>query len=267
MTIDARAALLPLFAALALAGCSSTPVGDLGRKRESVFHDTIMAGAGSFAAREREEKVSSFRNTDDELELRHVAWDLVRPPHRDDIKGNALAELRWARVVPDHYYEGYPKAYHASLIALNTASHETRYERLTLQARSDAQRLPAFRDVATRVGKADGARRAALDMLAADSALRKEAEARIYENGRIVGWVKAAMGKRVESYRYALGRLMVETPSPKSVEAEAAIDALQWEISGSTRTMASSGEGGGRAGNGRRFFPKGEKPDEPVPIK
>jgi hypothetical protein len=199
--------------------------------------------------------------------MRRVAWDLVRPPHRDDIKGNTLAELRWARVVPDHYYHGYPKSYHASLIAQNTASHETRYERLILQARSDASRLPAFRDVATRVGKADAARRASLDMLAADAAMRKEAEARIYENGRIVEWVKASMAKRVEAYRYALGRLMIETPSPRSVETEAAIDALQWEISGSTRTPAYTDSGRSTAQNGRRFYPKGEKPDEAIPIK
>jgi hypothetical protein len=207
----------------------------------------ILRGVGDASAMVRNE-YSSFRHTDEERELRDVAWDLLRPPHREDFRGNLLFELRMARVTPEEWYMDWPEGYYLSLIRTETASHENRYERLLWQARADAQRMPAFRDVAVRVGKADGARRAALDALQADSVMRTEAERRIMENRRIVDWTEQALDRRILAYRTALGRLMIETPSTRAVQTEAAIDALEWELRGRRGGAVARASGAPRAG-------------------
>ena len=222
------AVILPLIAAL---GACAQPVGDFGRKRDSVFHDTILSRVGDTAALARNE-YSSFRHTDEERELRRRAWDLLRPPHRDDMRGNLMFELRMARVTPDEWYQDWPEGYYLSLIRAETGSHLNRYERLLWQVRADADRLPGFRDTAMQVGKADAARRAAMAALRTDAEMTVEAERRIAENQRIVDWTEWALDRRILAYRTALGRLMVETPSPRAIEVEAAIDALEWQLKG-----------------------------------
>jgi len=242
--------LLAGIAAALLAGCAQ-PVGDFARKRESVFHDTILRNVGNTSAFVRNE-YSSFRHTDEERELRNVAWDLLRPPHRDDFRGNLLFELRMARVTPDEWYVDWPDSYYQSLIRTETQSHENRYERILDQARSDAQRMPAFRDAAVRVGKADGARRAALTALVANAEMTAEAERRINENRRIVDWTEEAVDRRILAYRTALGRLMVETPSTRAVQTAAAIDALEWELRGRRGGGLAQAGGAARPGAGQR---------------
>jgi hypothetical protein len=219
---------------LLLCGCVTEPVGDFERKDASVFHDTILAGAGKFAAAQRGEPVSSYPLTDEEKELRDVAWDLVRPPHGGaSWHADFDFTLQWSRLTPKEWYEIDANDFYVLLRNSGVVSHETYYELLINQARSDASRIPVFRDVAARVGKADGARRAAISALAANEAMRLEGEARIAENRHLVNWVEESMQYRIHAYRTALGRLMVEVPSTKAVEAEAAIDALQWEMQGS----------------------------------
>jgi hypothetical protein len=229
---------IALLAALALplllCACVTDPVGDFGRKDEPVFHDTILGGTGSIAALSRKGPASSFPMTDEESELRNVAWDLVRPPGggaswNDDY----VFSMRWARIAPADWYEADTNDFYILMRNSGLASHETYYELLINQARSDASKLPLFRDAATRVGKADAARRGALGALYADEAMRHEAEVRIAENAHVVRWVEESMQYRIRAYRTALGRLMVEVPSVKAVEAESAIDALQWEVNGS----------------------------------
>ena len=222
--------MLPLL----LSACATEPIGDFGRKDEPVFHDTIFAGAGDYTARGPRGPVSSFPMTDEENELRNVAWDLVRPPNGGGRwNGDFNFTMQWSRVAPQAWYDDGSNDFYMLMRNSGLVSHETYYELLTGQARSDASKLPMFRDVATRVGKADAARRGALNALYADEAMRHEAEARIAENGRLVAWVEDSMQYRIRAYRTALGRLMVEMPSTKAVEAESAIDALAWEVNGS----------------------------------
>jgi len=236
MTFRFTAALLPLI----LCGCVTEPVGDFGRRDESVFHDTILAGAGDYAARGRGE-ASSFPMTDEENELRNVAWDLVRPPGGGGRwNSDYNFTMQWSRIEPRSWYDERANDFYLLLRNEGVVSHETLYQRIIEQARGDGSKLPLFRDVATRVGKADAARRGALKALYADELMRNEAEARIAENGRIVAWVEDSLQYRIRSYRTALGRLMVEVPSTKAVEAEAAIDALQWEVQGSIGSAGTS---------------------------
>ena len=247
-----------LAVAFCLGACVTEPVGDFGRKETSVFHDTILAGAGRIAAANREDITSSYQLTDEEKELRDVAWDLIRPPYGGgSFSSDFKFTLAWSHIRPQAWYEYDAADFYRYLRSDGLLSHETYYERIIAQARSDASRLPVFRDVAVRVGKGDGARRAALRALDADAAMRREAEARIFENGEVVSWVEHSMQQRILAYRTALGRLMIEMPSTKGVDAEAAIDALNWEVGGAThvtsvsRTVVREREG---------FMPQGEVP-------
>jgi hypothetical protein len=243
---------------LLLGACVTEPVGDFGRKDESVFHDTILAGAGDYAARGRGEPVSSFPMTDEENELRNVAWDLVRPPHGGGRWNSDFNfTLRWSRLAPQDWYGDGDNDFYMVMRNSGLVSHETYYELLAEQARSDASKLPLFRDVATRVGKADAARRGALNALYADGAMRGEAEQRVAENGRIVSWVEDSMQYRIRAYRTALGRLMVEMPSTKAVETESAIDALAWEVNGSIDVQLKAYKA--QVKENRSFRPKSKK--------
>lgn len=217
-----------LAAALTMAGCAA-PVGDLGRRDSGIFASTITNVSGPFSVVAGKVPPSPLPMTDEERELRNVGWDLARPPDRD-VPGNAIYQFAWWRALPDGWYANYPKAYYSALFTLPVASHETRYARLIEQAQYDAKRMPAFRLIATRVGKADGARIAAARSLNADAELSAAAERRVDENTGVIRSVCQALGLRDQAYRYVLGRLIVETPSTRAVEAEAAIDALSWEI-------------------------------------
>ena len=245
-----------LAVAFSLGACVTEPVGDFGRKEESVFHDTILGGAGRMAAFNREEAVSTYQLTDEEKELRDVAWDLIRPPYGGgSFNSDFKFTLAWSRIRPQAWYEYDAADFYRYLRSDGLLSHETYYERIIAQARSDASRLPVFRDVAVRVGKGDGARRSALRALDANAEMKHDAEARIFENGQVVAWVEHSLQQRILAYRTALGRLMIEMPSTKAVDAEAAIDALAWEVGGTThvttvtRTTVHEHEG---------FMPQGE---------
>lgn len=245
---------MPIFAALA--GCGA-PTGDFGRLDRGVYADAMTATIGPVSPLVLGHG-APFPYTDEEREMRNLAWDLVRPPDRE-VPGGSLSGLRWWRALPDGWYAGYPAAYAAALWALPVDSHETRYERLLLQVRADAQRLPAFRDAASRVGKADGARLSALDAVAVPAEGRATARGRVEENRAVVAAVCRALGQRIRGYRYALGRLMVETPSTRSVATDAAIDALAWEAGdcgGAIRIAAAAG--GGLGAPVRPFVPRSD---------
>lgn len=223
-----KQAVLGSLACIALTACAA-PVGDFGRREGGVYADAMTAASGPFSNPPGVDRAAFFAYTDEERELRQTGWDLARPPDRD-VPGNALSQYRWWRSLPDNWYGGYPQAYWAALVTLPVTSHETRYRRIILQARADSQRMPFFRDVASRVGVADGARRSALDSLAANRTLRAEAERRIAENRGVVETVCRALAIRIAAYRYALGRLMVETPAALAIETEAVINGLEWEV-------------------------------------
>lgn len=249
----------------ALAGCAA-PVGDFGRRDRGLYADAVTASIGAFSPVAQQRNPTRFPWTDEERELRHLGWGLVRPPDRD-VPGSALSTGQWWRGLPDAWYARYPEAYWSALTVLPVDSHETRYERIIVQARADSQRMPAFRDAAVRVGRADGARRAALDAVAADAEMRGEAERRIAENRAVIDTVCSALGKRLEAYRFALARLMVETPSTRAVATDAAIDALGWETAhcrGGTPGIAQA-RIQERAEARSGFRPRGS--EGPAPIK
>lgn len=54
---------------------------------------------------------------------------------------------------------------------------------------------------------------------------RENAVARIEENGLMIAWTKESFEDRLAAYRYALDRLILETPDRASMEVADAIDA------------------------------------------
>ena len=225
-TFQARIAAT-LLAAM-MSACAA-PVGDFGRRNDGIFTTILSEIGGPLTAPASPERRSSFAVTDEERDLRNLGWELARPPDRD-VPGNAFFEFAWWRTLPDGWYADYPQTYYRALFTPLTASHETRYTRLLEQARADSSRLPMFRLIATKVGKADGARRAALQALAADAALTSETERRIEENVGIIRNVCLALNHRLQAYRYVMGRMVVETPSIRAIDVESALDAFAWEI-------------------------------------
>jgi hypothetical protein len=59
---------------------------------------------------------------------------------------------------------------------------------------------------------------------------RTHAKRRMHENLSIAKLVHASLGQRLSSYRFALERLVIVTPSPQAVEAERALNQLQAQI-------------------------------------
>lgn len=261
MTIisQVRIFIVPLLA-LGVGACAE-PVGDFGRRSDDLFSTTLSRISGSAAPEGKShEAISSvpFALTDEERDLRNIGWGLVRPPDRD-VPGNAIFELSWWRALPENWYANYRVSYSTALFSLPVASHETRYQRLIAQASLDTSRVPAFRLAAAKVGKADGARRAALGSVHLDRSLGLLVERRIAENIGVIRSVCEALSSRLEAYRYALNRLVIETPSIRAVEAEAAIDALAWEITsclpaGADAAQIAQAEGAG-ARHGRKRLP------------
>jgi hypothetical protein len=58
----------------------------------------------------------------------------------------------------------------------------------------------------------------------------RNAERRMTENTSIVSLVRAKLAQRVSSYRFALERLVIMTPSPQAADVERALNQLQAQI-------------------------------------
>lgn len=213
-----------MIAALLLAACR--PTGDFGRARPSVINDEILPAAGRLAATYREEPVSWFRMTDDERLLRDRAWAFVRPPHVGDWWLGALVEGQRTRILPEIDPSFDRTRYYGYLRGEAYRSSEGRWNRIISDMRGDALLLPPFCRVASLVRRTDTERLVALELRRVEPDFERDAYARVAENNRVMGWVWRALAYRVDSYRYALDRLVVETPSTAQVEAERAFDDL-----------------------------------------
>lgn len=211
-------ALVPLLAACGRpAGDFGRPTGDFGRAVPSLVHDTVLPAAGDLTAEYAwGQPVSSFNKTDREATLRDRAWAVVVPPHADDWLGDLLVEGQRTRLLPelDHRFD--PEAYYRRLRADRFRSSEARWNALVEDMRQDTLLVPPFCQEARRVAADDRARLQALDPNGSGSVgLLKNAYARIDENARVVDWVARALRFRLASYRNAIDRMAVETPTER----------------------------------------------------
>jgi hypothetical protein len=97
--------------------------------------------------------------------------------------------------------------------------------------RSDLSRIAPFVMMAQRVIDVDRKRARSLAHVSAlTGSERDNAERRIAENAAVVRQVEASLKDRTASYRYALERLVIETPSPIVVDAERALNEFAAQI-------------------------------------
>lgn len=203
--------------AVALAACQR-PTGDFGRPTPSVIHDTLMPQVGSELAVARGEPMSRFNLTDDEREMRDRGWTLIRPPATEDWIEGTRTELIRTRILPETANKLDPDRYYSYLRSDKYRSSEVRYDKVAADALSDAELVPPFCEVATRVMAADEERLRALGRR--DISTKEElagAQARVWENRRYVDWASQALRYRLVSYRNAIDALEIETPSHNKV--------------------------------------------------
>lgn len=227
-----------------------------------------MPATGKLVAEwDRREVVSDFNSTDREGALRDRAWALVSAPHVRDWFGATAVELERTRILPEIDYAFDPKGYYNYLRRDPFVSSETRWNRLVADMRTDTTLIGPFWGEARRVRDDDAQRLRALDQRrgGAPEELRN-AYARIDENARVVDWVWRAMRLRVVAYRDAIDRMMVETPSQRRGEAEAAWIELRSAIGRAEAGMpATPRRGEGSAARSR--YTKGETIKVDVPQK
>jgi hypothetical protein len=212
-----------------LTGCGASR--DFGRVRPSLVHDDIHAWMGPAAARgPATDNPWRHQLTDEERNLRDLAYPLIEPPYDRNKWYSAIGEAGLgSRPWP------YPDraAYASRLFTTAYRSQTARYNRLIEDIRNDVTRIDPFFRSAHYVMTMDRKREKALNHvrgLTLDE--QNNTLQRIAENQNIVLWVKQSLHERCESYQVALERMAIAAPSPLAVEAERSLTLLRQRITG-----------------------------------
>jgi hypothetical protein len=215
---------LALLLTAALGGCSG---GDFGRTRQDMRSDDMHRWLGAEATGSVGLKASQFQLTDNERQLRDLAYPLIEPP---------LSRPAWKSVWGD--YQPLPSpwrqvvifdrtAYGRNLIDEPHRSHASRYAVLIEDVRNDITRFEPFFASAVRVVELDRKRNASLKLVSELSPReRDDAVARMEENTLIVQWVQQCLEQRISSYRWALERLVIQAPDTIAADADRLIGEL-----------------------------------------
>ncbi|HEY4403183.1 MAG TPA: hypothetical protein VGN55_00915 [Xanthobacteraceae bacterium] len=223
-----------LVAALAgatlLGGCALN--GDFGRLRPDLVTDDMHAWVGRDAVRSIGGAPSEFPLTDNERRLRDLGFALIQP---------AYERNRWDSVVAEYGLTSgpdappfNPSAYWTQLWAAQRRSEASSYAQIVADARNDVLRIEPFFATAARVVDIDRRRAESLRLVASRSGL-SEAEAanalnRNNENSAVIEWVCRSLYERATSYRFALERLVISTPSSRAADVDLALNLLQSRI-------------------------------------
>jgi hypothetical protein len=217
-------ALLLLLLAATLGGCSG---GDFGRTRRDFRNDDMHRWLGGEATSSVGLRPSQFQLTDNERQLRDLAYPLIEPPR---------SRPAWRSVFGD--YAALPSPWRQSPVFDRTAygrqlidephrSHSSRYAQLIEDVRDDISRFEPFFSAAVRVIELDKKRNAGLALVSELSPPeRADAIARMQENSLIVQWVQQCLERRVSSYRWALERLVIHAPDNMAADADRLIGEL-----------------------------------------
>lgn len=217
-----------MFCLLIFFGC---PNGDFGRVRPPLVADSIHAWVGRDAARGAGAPISQFPLTDDERQLRDLAFPLIEPPYDRQRWFSVLNEWGMTHFFRPEWWHCDPTAYAARLMTAFVRSETTRYFRLDEDVRNDVARIEPFFAVARRVLDVDDKRGKSLGFIPIMSGPEVEnAKARMGENYLVIAWVQQSLSERAASYRFALERLMLAAPSPAAVEVERSLSFLQTSI-------------------------------------
>src|SRR5882762_8182719 len=213
-----------LLISMMLGGCSG---GDFGRTRQDFRNDDMHRWLGAEATGSIGLKASQFQLTDNERQLRDLAYPLIEPP---------LSRPAWKSVWGD--YKPLPSPWRQAVIFDRTAygralidephrSHASHYAVLIEDVRNDITRFEPFFASAVRVVELDRKRNASLKLVSELSPReRDDAVARMEENTLIVQWVQQCLEQRISSYRWALERLVIQAPDTIAADADRLIGEL-----------------------------------------
>jgi hypothetical protein len=214
-----RSRFLAIAALALLAGCAANR--DFGEVRPMLVRDDIHDWLGPAAVAPN--PASSFELTDDERQLRDLAFPLIEPPYERQQPYAVALEYGAAGTA------GMTRTSYANyLLSSRYRSPSARYAQITEDIRDDITRLPGFFETASRVRDIDQKRQKSMAYIR-DLSLgeRDQALRRVRENASLVSLVRARLGQRVSAYRFALERLVIMTPSPQAVEVEQSLNRLQ----------------------------------------
>jgi hypothetical protein len=211
-----------------LGGCAN---GDFGRLRPSLVHDDIHAWMGPATASAYGVPASPHALTDGERKLRDLAYPLIEPPYDRNKWYSVLGEYGFLRALPSSGWDFDRTTYGERLLSTPYRSATTRYAQLIEDIRNDVTRIGPFFATARRVLDLDRKREKSLAFVSAlTESERANALSRVGENALIVDWVCRSLTQRAASYRFALERLVIATPSPMAVDAERALTLMQRRI-------------------------------------
>jgi hypothetical protein len=216
--------VLLLLAGSMVGACSG---GDFGRTREDFRNDDMHRWIGLEATSSVALHPSRFQLTDEERQLRDVAYPLIEPPHSRPAWKSVFGDYQ---PLPSPWRQG-PSfdrtAYGRALIDEPHRSHSSRYAQLIEDVRNDITRFEVFYASAVKVLDLDRRRNASLSRISELSPReRADAVARMQENSLIVQWVQQCLERRVSSYRWAVERLVLQAPDAMAAEADRLISEL-----------------------------------------
>ena len=213
-----------LLISAALGGCSG---GDFGRTRADFRNDDMHRWLGAEVTGSVGLYASSFQLTENERQLRDLAYPLIEPPHSRPAWKSVFGDYQplpspWRqRVIFDR------TAYGRALIDEPHRSFSSRYSQLIDDVRDDITRFEPFFSSAIHVIELDRKRNASLKLVSELSPReRDDAIARMEENTLIVQWVQQCLEQRISSYRWALERLVIQTPDGMAADADRLIGEL-----------------------------------------
>lgn len=223
------APLLTLIWLVALAGCTS--IGDFGRVDPEFVTDGIHDWVGRDAAKHAGLPASKNRLTEDERELRDLAFPLIEPPYERQRWDAVIYEYGIDRLMRRDVWVYDRTAYYRHLLANWDRSPLTRYNQLSDDIRNDTVRIEPFFVVARRVADMDRRRLASMKAVADLSpSERVNAKARIAENGLVIAWVQHSLNERCASYRFALEHLAIAEPEREAGNVDLNLTQLQQRI-------------------------------------
>jgi hypothetical protein len=216
-----QAAAIGATLTLLLGACGTN--GDFGEVRPSLVRDDIHDWIG----RDVTGSVpSNFELTDDERQMRDLAYPLIEPP---------FDRNRWYSVAGEYgvgTYTPFDRTVYATrLFTVRDRSPAARYAQLIDDIRNDTTRMPQFFETAARVLDVDRKRDKALNYVSGLSPYERDnARRRVRENIAILHSVQASLDQRASSYRFAMERIVVMTPSPQAIEVERALNEMRATI-------------------------------------
>ena len=211
---------------LSLVGLGGCANGDFGRLKQELVIDDIHGWVGSAAANDAGVIPSMYPLTDEERQMRDLAYPLIEPPYD---------RARFYSIINEYgvnnLFSNWPRydrtAYVKQLFYRPYRSATARYNQLNSDIRNDVVRIPDFFLVARRVLDLDRKREKSIAFVRElNPSERKNAARRAAENMLLVEWVQLSVRDRAEGYRHALERLVVETPSPMAAEVERSINLM-----------------------------------------